>query len=396
VTGWDDIRDEALGADAADPLRHLRERMALPAGVAYLDGNSLGPLTHAARDAVRRCVDREWATGLIGSWAEGAWVDLAPRTADRIARIIGAPAGSVACADSTTVNLHKALHAAVSLAPGRRRVVSVQGDFPTDRYVTARVAADRGLTVDQVPAGDVAAALDEDVAVVSMSHVDFRSARIADLAGVTAAAHAVGALAVWDLAHSAGALPIGIAASGADLAVGCGYKYLNGGPGAPAYLYVAPRHAAAETPIPGWFGHTDPFAFGEAYAPAAGARRFEAGTTPVLGTTALHAALSAFDGVGMDALRLRGMELTARLVDLFDVHLAPLGVTLQSPRDPGVRGGHVMLGHPRARELVRALAAGGVVGDFRPPDGLRFGLAPLYTTRAEVVRLARELAALLA
>lgn len=395
MTGWDAIHDEAAGADAADPLRALRDRIALPAGVAYLDGNSLGPLTHAARDAVRRCVDEEWGRGLIGSWAEGAWVDLAARTAERIARIIGAPAGSVACADSTTVNLHKALHAAVSLVPGRRRIVSVRGDFPTDRYVTARVAADRGLTVHQVPASDVAAALDEDVAVVSMSHVDFRSARIADLPGITAAAHAVGALAVWDLAHSAGAVPVDIAASGADLAVGCGYKYLNGGPGAPAYLYVAPRHGEAASPIPGWFGHADPFAFGEAYAPAAGARRFEAGTTPVLGMTALHAALSAFDGVAIDDLGRRGMELTARFIDLFDAHLAPLGVTLQSPRDAAVRGGHVMLGHTRAQELVRALAAAGVVGDFRPPDGLRFGFAPLYTTRAEVVRLARQLAALL-
>ncbi|MCC6831957.1 MAG: aminotransferase class V-fold PLP-dependent enzyme [Thermoleophilia bacterium] len=393
---WRDVHDEAAAADAADPLRHLRGRFALPEGVAYLDGNSLGPLTHAARDAVRRCVDDEWGTGLIGSWAEGAWVDLAARAADRIAALIGAPPGSVACADSTTVNLHKALHAAVSLVPGRRRIVSVRGDFPTDRYVTARVAADRGLAVRQVDAGDLPGALDEDVAVVALSHVDFRSARIADLPGITAAAHAVGAVAVWDLAHSAGAVPVDIAASGADLAVGCGYKYLNGGPGAPAYLYVAPRHAAAESPIPGWFGHADPFAFGEAYAPAAGARRFEAGTTPVLGMTALHAALTAFDGVPITGLRRRGMELTSRMVDLTDAHLAPLGVALRSPREAAERGGHVMLGHPRAQELVGALAAGGVVGDFRPPDGLRFGLAPLYTTRVEVVRLVRELAGLLA
>lgn len=396
MDAWREIHEEAAAADAADPLGHLRERMALPEGVAYLDGNSLGPLTHAAREAVRRCVEEEWGTGLIGSWSEGAWVDLAARTAGRIAALIGAPAGSVACADSTTVNLHKALHAAVSLAPGRRRIVSVRGDFPTDRYVTARVAADRGLSVRQVNAAELPDALDEDVAVVTMSHVDFRSARIADLPGISAAAHAVGALAVWDLAHSAGALPVDIAASGADLAVGCGYKYLNGGPGAPAFLYVAPRHAEAQNPIPGWFGHADPFAFGEAYVPAPGARRFEAGTTPVLGMTALNAALTAFDGVAVADLRRRGTELTQRLVALFDAHLAPLGVTLQTPRDPGVRGGHVMLGHPRAQELVRTLAAGGVVGDFRPPDGLRFGFAPLYTTRTEVVRLVRELAALLA
>ncbi len=392
MPGWQQLHDEAAHADATDPLRHLRDRMALPEGVAYLDGNSLGPLTHAARDAVRRAVDEEWGTGLIGSWAEGRWVDLAPRTADRIARIIGAPAGSVACADSTTVNLHKALHAAVSLVPGRRRIVTVRGDFPTDRYVAARVAADRGLVVHQVPAEDLAGALDSDVAVVSASHVDFRSARIADLPGITAAAHAVGAVTVWDLAHSAGAVPCDIHAAGADLAVGCGYKYLNGGPGAPAYLYVAPRHAEVTSPIPGWFGHADPFAFGEAYVPAAGARRFEAGTTPVLGMTALHAALEAFDGVEIAALRARGMDLTARFLALCDEHLLPRGMTLQSPRDPAVRGGHVTLGHPRAQELVRHLAANGVVGDFRPPDGLRFGFAPLYVTRAEVVRLARALA----
>lgn len=379
-------RTELADRDADDPLAALRDGFELPSGVVYLDGNSLGALQTAVRERVARVVGDEWGRGLIRSWNDAGWVRLPARVAARLAPLVGAAADELVVTDSTSVDLFKALVAARRLRPDRRVILTDDRNFPTDRYVAEGVAALLPDTeVVAVPPEGIAARLGPDVAVLTLTHVDYRSGRMADAAELTAAAHDAGAVTVWDLSHSAGAVPVDLTGWRADLAVGCTYKYLNGGPGAPAYLFAAARHHdALRTPIQGWFGAARPFGFAGAYTPAADARRFAAGTPPVLSLAALDAALAVWEEVDPAAVFRRAQALTDTFVTLVDERLAGLGVEVVSPRDAGVRGAQVSLRHPDADAVMQALIARGVIGDVRPPDLLRFGFAPLYVRSVDV------------
>jgi kynureninase len=382
---------EAAKLDAVDPLASKRALFALPDGVTYLDGNSLGALPKAAVEAIDDAVRKEWGDGLIRSWNSAGWVDIAQRVGDKISALIGAPIGSVVACDSTSVNLYKALHAACALRPDRKVILTDVDNFPTDLYLIDSVAKDRGLTVRALPHNEIAAAINSDVAVLELTHVDYRSAEMYDMAEMTAAAHAAGALVIWDLAHSAGAVPVDVTLANADFAVGCGYKYLNGGPGAPAFIYVAPRIAnSTSQPIQGWHGHAHPFEFARSYEPAAGINRMLVGTPPVLSMTALSAALDVFSGVTMTQLRTKSLALSTFFYELAEEQLISRGFAIVSERDSAKRGSHVALSHSNGYSIVRALIERGVIGDFRRPNVLRFGFAPLYNTFADVARLISE------
>jgi kynureninase len=367
--------------DAEDPLARLRDQFELPDGLLYFDGNSLGPLTRGARQRVERVVRDEWGKRLIAGWESG-WLEAPVRVGDTLASLIGAGPGEVIVSDSTTVNLYKLALAALELRPSRRTVVTQDGNFPTDLYVTDGIAGltREGVRVRRLPPERVTGALDGDVALVLLSHVDYRTGRMYDMAQVTSSAHACGALVLWDLCHSAGAVPIDLAGCGADLAAGCTYKFLNGGPGAPAFLYVARSlQASLSSPIPGWLGHADPFAFADRYEPAPGVRRFLAGTPGILAMAALEGALGIWEGVDLATVREKSVRLGQLLIGLADERCAGFGVEVASPRDPAQRGSQVSLRHPMAGRLSETLAGRGVVTDFRPPDLVRFGLTPLYT-----------------
>lgn len=372
--------------DRDDPLRPVRERFLLPPDIVYLDGNSLGALPSLVVQRLSRTIRDEWGRGLIRSWNDADWVGAPQRVAARIAPLIGADADEVAVCDSTTVDLFKLVVAAARLRPDRPAIVTVEDDFPTDRYVVDGVADLLGLQVRNVTRADLGAAIDDDVAAVVASHVDYRSGYRHDAAALTATAERSGALLVWDLSHSTGAAPVDLHSWRADLAVGCTYKYLNGGPGSPAYLYVSRRllDAGALSPIAGWFGHAEPFAFDDRYAAAGTAQRFLAGTPPILSTLALEAALEVWEGVPLDAVHHKARALTGRFIELADDHLAPLGAAVVTPRDPEARGAHVSLRHDGGYPVMRALIGRGVIGDFRPPDLLRFGFAPLTTRYVDV------------
>lgn len=388
---FDDARAAAAALDVADALAHARDLFDIPEGTLYFDGNSLGPLTRASREKLSRTIENEWRVRLIRSWNED-WLAMPTRVGDAIARLIGASPGTTIACDNTSINLHKVLSAAVKLRPGRSEIVVDVDNFPTDLYIAASVAEQHGLTLVAVPADEIIGAISERTAVVTATHVDYRSARILDFSGITAAAHAHGAVMAWDLAHSAGAVEVDLEGHDVDFAVGCGYKYLNGGPGAPAFVYVAPRLLAeAGQPLQGWWGHAEPFAFDLDYRPAPGVSRFLTGTANVLSLSSLEAALTAFDGVSMGQIRTKSVSLTSLLVDLWEVHLVPLGFSLASPRDATSRGSHVALGFPGGKDLVERLAAVDVVADFRPPDLMRFGLAPLYNRYTDVVDLVERL-----
>ena len=387
-------RAYAAALDAADPLAGFRDRFAEPEpGLVYLDGNSLGRPPLATEARLRDVVDVEWAGGLVRSWEH--WIDLPSLVGDEIAAaLLGAHPGEVAVSDSTTVNLYKLAAAALDARPGRRVIVTDDDNFPTDRYVLSGLAAARGLTlrllspdpVEGLTTAEVAAALDADVALVCLSHVAYRSGALADLAAVTAAAHDAGALVLWDLCHSVGAVPVGLAAAGADLAVGCTYKYLNAGPGAPAFLYVRrDLQGSLRQPVWGWFGQRDLFTMGPAYDPEPDIRRFLAGTPSVLGAVAVQEGVRLLAEAGLDRLRAKGVALTSYVVSLADAWLVPLGFSLASPRDPARRGSHVTLRHPEALRICRALTAdAGVLPDFRGPDRVRLGPAPVATRFTEV------------
>ena len=390
-------RAAAEALDAADELAAFRTRFAgteddSPGRQIYLDGNSLGRMPKETPAALARAVEQEWAQGLIGSWA--SWIGEATRLGDVLAAgVLGARPGEVLIGDSTSVNLYKLLVAGAAARPGRDVLVSCADDFPTDRYIVAGVARDRGMTVREIPAdldegidpAVLAAALYERVAVVVLSHVAYRSGALADLAAVTRLVHDAGALVLWDLSHSVGAVPAGLSDAGADLAVGCSYKYLNGGPGAPAFLYVR-RDLQEElrSPIQGWFGARDQFAMGPAYEPAPGIERFGVGTPPVLAMAALDVGARLIAEAGVERLASKGRALTALLVELADAWLVPSGVQLASPMDAGRRGSHVTLAHPQAWQLTQALIERRVVPDFRTPDRLRLGPAPIYTRFVDV------------
>ncbi len=385
-------RAEAL--DALDPLGSFRGRFVVAdPDLIYLDGNSLGRLPAATADRIGAAITGEWGGGLIRSWS--GWVDLPRRVGDAIATgVLEARAGEVLVGDSTTVNLYKLAAAALDARPGRRVIVTDDDNFPTDLYVFQGLAKarDQELRVvrTDIDAGPdlatITAALDEDVALVSLSHVAYRSGALLDMAAITAAAHAVGALTLWDLSHAAGSVPVPLTSSGADLAVGCTYKYLNGGPGAPAFCFVRTElQPQLQQPIWGWFGQRDQFAMGPAYDPVPGIDRFGAGTPPVLALYGVEEGVRLLAEAGIDRLRDKGMALTSYLVDLHDAWLAPLGFALASPRDAARRGSHVSLYHPQAWQVCQALIdRARVIPDFRTPDRLRLGFAALTTSFADV------------
>jgi kynureninase len=384
-------RTQAEALDRADPLAGFRERFVLDDGPRiYADGNSLGRLPHETRDRLAAFVD-EWGDRLVSGWAD--WIELPLRVGNVLARLLGARPGEVLACDSTTVNLFKLAHAALDLRPGA--LVTDAGNFPTDRYVLEGVAAARGVELrrfdaDPVEGPSVAdverACADRRVSAVCLSHVDFRSGAVADMAGITAAAREAGALVLWDLSHSAGAVPVALAETGADLAVGCTYKYLNAGPGAPAFLYVRRElQERLRSPVQGWFGQRDQFAMGPRYEPADGIERFHAGTPPVLGLVSVEAGVELVLEAGIEAIRRKSEALTELTLALADERLAELGFRLASPRDPARRGGHVSLAHEDAWRICRALIErAGVVPDFRPPDAVRLGFAPLYSRFSDV------------
>ena len=387
-------REAAQALDAADPLAPLRRRFSLPADKIYLDGNSLGPPVREVPARLAALAD-DWAQQLIGGWWRG-WMDLPRRVGDRIAPLVGAAPGEVLAADSTSVNLFKLAAAALMARPDRALILTEESNFPTDLYILDGLAGTvgRDVSVVRLARERLIDAIDDRVALVMLSHVHYRSAARWDMATVNERAHAAGALSLWDLSHSAGALAVDLAGTGADLAVGCGYKFLNGGPGAPAFLYVAARHQDAfVSPLPGWMGHARPFDFAPDYDAAHGIARFACGTPPVLGLTALDAALDVFDEVSMAALEAKAQ----RLGDLF-IRLSEglPGIRLLSPREARARGAQVSLAHPHAEALMeRLIAEFRVIGDYRPPDILRFGFAPLYTRHVDVHDAAMALRAVL-
>lgn len=378
--------------DAEDPLARVRERFSLPDGLVYLDGNSLGALGSSVPAAVGDAVQRQWGQSLVASWNTHDWWDAPRRVGARIAALVGAADDEVVVADSTSVNLFKALVAAARLRPGRATMVIEAGNFPADLYIADSVADLLGLTVRRVDPLDIGSSLDDDVCVVSLSHVDYRTGRAYDMAAITRAVHDAGALAVWDLAHSAGALVVELDDCGVDFAVGCGYKYLNGGPGAPAYAMAARRHhATMRSPLPGWTGHARPFAMEGTYEPAPGIDAMRCGTPPMLSLLALESALGAFDGLTMPQVRARSLSLTTLFLDLAEEHLVAHGFEVVTPRRDAERGSQVSLNHPDAYGVVQALAARGVVADFRHPDIVRLGFAPLYVRHTDVVTAVRHL-----
>ena len=420
-------RADCDARDRDDPLAALRDAFVLPQGVVYLDGNSLGALPRRTAARLAEVAEREWGEGLIRSWNSAGWIDLGRRIGDKIAALVGARGGEVIVADSTSLNLFKALSAAVALqradVPRRKTILSERGNFPTDLYMAESVAAGAGMALRLADGARIADALDDDVAVLMLTHVSYRSGRMHRLAETTRAAHAAGALVVWDLAHSAGAVPVDLHDAGADFAVGCGYKYLNGGPGAPAFVWAHPRHTdrmdreELRQPLSGWLGHAAPFEFAPSYRPASGIARFVCGTPPVLAMAALECGLDVFDDAracgGMAALRAKSVALTDLFIALVEARCAGLGLTLVTPRSAEERGSQASFAHADGYRVMQALIERGVIGDFRAgevgaaragghrdpdldADLLRFGFTPLYTRFVDAWDAAEQLRDVLA
>jgi kynureninase len=378
-------RNELLAQDTQDPLAHCRARFKLPAGIIYLDGNSLGAMPLSVPPRLSKAVETEWAEGLIRSWNDADWYPAPQRVGGKIAGLIGAQPDEVIMADSTSVNLFKVLIAALRLRPERKKIIGEVGNFPTDSYISHGVAELMGATFHAIEAQDLIAAITEEVAIVSLTHVNYKTGRIHDMQAITQKAHSVGALIVWDLAHTAGAMPCELNKCNVDFAVGCGYKYLNGGPGAPAFVFVASKHHATfSQPLTGWHGHAKPFDFSETYEPAKGMDSMLVGTASQLSLIALEAALEAFDGVDMQMLRTKSLSLTDLFIRLVDQELSEFGFGLATPRDPASRGSQVSLTHPQGYAIMQAVIDQGVIGDFRAPDILRFGFASLYVRYIDV------------
>lgn len=381
--------------DHEDALASARAAFSLPADTLYLDGNSLGALPRKVLESTRHALENDWGRGLIRSWNDAGWFDAPVRIGARISALVGAAPDEVIAADSTSINLFKALSCALHLRPDRSEVLVETGDFPTNTYIAAEVAARSGKRLVSANTQDLISRIDERVAVVLLTHVNYRTGFMHDMADITRKAHEVGALVVWDLCHTAGAMPCSLSAHQVDFAVGCGYKYLNGGPGAPAFIFAArEHHAAMAQPLAGWMGHRSPFAFASNYEPAEGMRRMLAGTPSILALQALEAALSAFDGIDLQALRDKSVALTELFIRLLDQELSGLGFDLLSPREARHRGSQVSLRHERADPIMQALISRGVIGDVRRPDILRFGFAPLYVRFMDVwnaIAVLREL-----
>jgi kynureninase len=408
-------RQDCLALDATDPLAALRGEFDLPPGVIYLDGNSLGALPKAAAARVAEVVKNEWGVGLIRSWNTAGWIDLGQRIGNKIATLVGAGENELIVGDSTSLNLYKVLSTAIALqkldAPARRVIVSERSNFPTDLYIAETLAREHGPTLVLIDADELHAHLNSELAVLMLTHVNYRTGRMFDMAQVTRDAHAAGALVVWDLAHSAGAVPVNLKGTGpmeeaADFAVGCGYKYLNGGPGAPAFVWAHPRHTARmdreqlRQPLSGWLGHAAPFEFTTDYRPALGIQRFVCGTPALLSMSALECGVDVFLRAeahgGLPALRSKSIALTALFIELVEARCAGLGLTLVTPREPAHRGSQASFAHATGGyPIMQALIARGVIGDFRAPDLLRFGFTPLYTTFADVWDAVEHLRAVL-
>ncbi|MGR3361615.1 MAG: kynureninase [Paracoccus sp. (in: a-proteobacteria)] len=366
----------------------------LPSGVTYLDGNSLGPMPRAAQQRVAAMMADEWSDMLITGWNKAGWYEQPQRVGNRIARLIGAGPGEVVMGDTLSIKVFQALSAALALRPEQRVILSDSGNFPSDLYVAQGLATAMGARLRVVAPESVADAIGDDLAVLMLTEVDYRTGRRHDMAALTARAHRAGALTIWDLAHSAGAVDVDLTGSEADFAVGCTYKYLNGGPGAPAFIWVNPRHADVARPIlQGWMGHEAPFAFTPDYAPAPGIERMRVGTPPVIAMAALEAALDVWDEVSMDHLRAKSVDLTGAFIA--EVEASCPDLLLNSPRDPERRGSQVGFRHRQGHAVMQALIAEGVIGDFRAPDVMRFGFAPLYNDRDDVSRAAATLARIL-
>ncbi len=359
----------------------------LPEGVTYLDGNSLGPMPKAAAERLRQAVEDEWGEMLITGWNTAGWMKLPRKVGDRIGRLIGAEPGSVVMGDTLSIKVYQALASALEMRPDRRVILSDSGNFPSDLYIADGLVRTLGQGYElRIVAPDaIAGAIGPDVAVLMLTEVDYGTGRKHNMAALTATAHAAGALTVWDLAHSAGALPVNVAGAGADFAVGCSYKYLNSGPGGPAFIYVAPRHAEAARPaLSGWLGHAAPFAFDLDYRPGAGIERMRVGTPPILQLAALETAMDVWDIADIHDVRARSVELTEAFVAGVEAGCPML--ELASPRDPEARGSQISFRHPEGYAIMQALIARGVIGDFRAPDILRFGFTPLYLGMADVDR----------
>ncbi len=387
--------DKAREFDAADPLAKYRDRFILPDGVIYLDGNSLGALPRATREAMRRVVEDEWGDGLIRSWNDADWFDMGARVGAKIAPMIGAQTREVIACDTVSVNLFKLISAALHMRggdDGRRQVIlSEPGNFPTDIYMIEGLER-QGLAQRRLAArADIAAALDDDVALLMLTHAHYKTGELFDMAALTRAAHDAGALVLWDLSHSTGALPVDLNGAGADFATGCGYKYLCGGPGAPAFAFVAERHLAdLKQPLTGWFGHARPFAFSDDYEPAPGIEQLQCGTSPVLGLTALEVGVDLIAEIGVDRLHGKSQALSEFFLDCLREH--GLTLDLVSPAASAARGSQLSFRHPHAYAICQALIARGVIGDFRDPDILRLGFAPAYLRFVDMAEAARHLA----
>jgi kynureninase len=405
VSGMSQVLERAYAEelDAADPLAGFRDRFVLDdPGLIYLNGNSLGALPRATLRRIEAVIRDEWGAALARSWDH--WVDLPSRAGDLVGELTGAAPGQVIVADNTTVNLYKLAWAALDTRPGRNVIITDRDNFPSDRYVFEGIAAQRGLELrmldtdidEGLDAEQVRAAVGDDTALVSLSHVAYRSGALADMAAITAIAHQAGALMLWDLCHAVGAVPVELDRCQADLAVGCTYKYLNAGPGAPAFLYVAARHTEAlRQPIWGWFSQRDQFAMGPAYDPAAGMAKFATGTPSIPGTAAVEESARLLLEAGVEPMRAKSLRLTGYLIELGQAWLEPLGCALATPRDGARRGGHVTYCHPQARQLTERLADAGIVTDYRTPDRFRFGLSPLTTRFTDVWGAAAATRALL-
>ena len=409
-------RQDCVALDAADALAPLRDAFELPDGVIYLDGNSLGALPKATAARVQQVVRNEWGVGLIRSWNSAGWIDLAQRIGNQIAGLVGAGANELIVADSTSVNLYKVLSTAIAMqkvdTPARRTIVSERSNFPTDLYIAETLACEHGMTLVLIDADDLPAHLDDKLAVLMLTHVNYRTGRMFDMAQVTHDAHAAGALVVWDLAHSAGAVPVDLTGADADFAVGCGYKYLNGGPGAPAFVWAHPRQTARmdreqlRQPLAGWLGHAAPFEFAADYRPALGIQRFVCGTPALLSMSALACGLDVFGQAerfgGLPGLRRKSLALTELFIALVEARCAGHGLKLVTPREREQRGSQASFAHQDqdgaigGYAVMQALIARGVIGDFRSPDLLRFGFTPLYTRFVDVFDAAEHLHAVLA
>ncbi len=380
-------RDACVARDLSDPLRGLRDRFNIPGGMIYLDGNSLGPMPQAAASVLNRTIEQEWGHDLIRSWNSAGWFDMPVRLGDRVGALLGAAPGQTVVCDTTSINLFKAIHAAIGLRPDRDVVIAEDASFPTDLYIMEGAMNSAGRRMQRRLVGadgpSVEALLDQRVAVVVLSHVNYRTGELSDIGAITKRIHDAGALAVWDVCHSAGVIELAFDRHAVDFAVGCTYKYLNGGPGSPAFIYVArDHHAAARHPLSGWWGHAAPFAFDRDFQPDAGIKRFLCGTQPIISLRGVDVALDALEGVELAALRQKSLALT----ELFIAGVAALlpDMDIVTPRQPTLRGSQVSIAFDKGYSVVQAMIERGVIGDFRAPDIMRFGFAPLYLRFADV------------